>query len=363
MAWGALSGMEVSLAALLVSATLLAHASDRDWLTATLAALGALARPEALLLIPLLVLGRPLNGRRVATFAVITAVLLAPAVAFSLRTVGAPVPATVAAKVTGGLVGWLRGVPEPALYTWILRPAEFLGDWIAWLVSAHWLLPLTVIPGIIVVWLSRGRALGVPALALVAHPLGMALIAPFKGPGFQEGRYSIHLLPLALLVGAIGLSAMRGVWRRLAIVVFLALVPATLVPAAERYGWAVRDINGMQVHLGRWADTNLPKTATLALNDVGAIAYFSRRKVIDLIGLVTPEIIRYRWEGERGILRFLGERCPDYVIIFPAWFPQISGRRDLLEPIYRVGLEEHPEANLVVGAPEMVVYRLAKCTV
>ena len=62
--WGALSGMEVSLAALLVAAALLAHARDHTFATAACAALAVLARPEALLLVPFLVAARPLTLRR-----------------------------------------------------------------------------------------------------------------------------------------------------------------------------------------------------------------------------------------------------------------------------------------------------------
>jgi hypothetical protein len=121
----------------------------------------------------------------------------------------------------------------------------------------------------------------------------------------------------------------------------------------------VQNINAMQVHLGRWVDAHLPRTATLALNDVGAIAYFSRRPVLDLMGLVTPEIRPYRRQGEAGVLRFIAERCPDVVIVFPTWFPEFTARRDLLTPIYRVRLPR----NEVSGGPEMVVYRLTRCAV
>ncbi len=145
----------------------------------------------------------------------------------------------------------------------------------------------------------------------------------------------------------------------MAVVAYFAAAAVTLVPAAERYGWAVQNINAMQVHLGRWVDVHLPKRARIAVNDIGAIAYFSRREVIDLMGLVTPEIIPYRRQGEAGVLRYLLETCPDHVIIFPAWFPQIASSVALLEPVYRVRLER----NEVAGAPEMVVYRLTHCTV
>src|SRR5882762_9098653 len=82
--WGSLSGMEVSLAALLVAAALLAHGRDRPLATAGCAALAVLARPESLLLVPLFVVARPVTLRRVATFAVVTSVIVAPAVLFNL---------------------------------------------------------------------------------------------------------------------------------------------------------------------------------------------------------------------------------------------------------------------------------------
>jgi len=141
--------------------------------------------------------------------------------------------------------------------------------------------------------------------------------------------------------------------------VWLAIAAATLAPAATRYAWAVQNINAMQVHLGRWLDRELPRTARLAVNDIGAIAYFSRREIVDLMGLVTPAIIPYRREGEGGVLRYLAETCPDHVVIFPTWFPKLAARDDLLEVRYRVRLER----NEVAGGDEMVVYRLKRCAV
>ena len=357
MAWGALSGMEVPLAALLVAAALLAHARGRDAWTALWAALAVLARPEALVLVPMLAIARPLTRRRALLFAGITAIVVAPAIAFSLATVGAPIPATAAAKVEGGLIGWLLGVREGAATTWLVRPGEFVRAWVAWLALTDWLLPVLLLPALIASWWRPGRALAVPALALVAHPVAMALLAPYRDPGFQEGRYSIHLLPLAFLVVAAALGA-RVTRLRLAVIGgYLLLALVALPSAAARYGWAVQNINAMQVHLGHWVDAHLPRDGVIAVNDVGAIAYVSRREVIDLMGLVSPEVIRYHRSGEAGLMRYLAERCPGHVIVFPAWFPTMTARRDLLEPIYRVRLDH----NTVAGADEMVVYRLVRC--
>jgi hypothetical protein len=361
-AWGALSGMEVTLAALLVAVALWSLALDATWMTAVAAGLAALARPEAIVLAPLLALARPLGVRRALLFAVVVATLLAPFVAFSYATVGRPLPATAVAKIEGGLLGWLAGVREPAAVTWLTRPREFGLEWIRWLFTTHPLLPLAL-PAAVVAGRRCGRALGVVALALIAHPLAMALLAPYRGPAFQEGRYSTHLLPLAVVV----LAAMPGKPGRarsalLANVLLAGVLVASLValaPAAERYAWGVQNINAMQVHLGHWLDARTPRAATLAVNDIGAIAFFSRRPVLDLMGLVTPEILPYRREGETGVITYVTERCPDYVVIFPAWFPRLASRHDLMTPVYSVRLER----NEVSGAAEMVVYRVTRCAV
>ncbi len=359
IAWGALSGMEVTLAALLVAAALLAHAAERAWLTAALAGLAVTARPEAALLIPFLVLSRPLTQVRLVAFVLVPAVVIAPMVAFSYATVGSPYPAAAAAKVEGGLIGWLGGLREPLTLTLALRPWTFLREWALWLALTHVLLPLLLLPALGLAWWRGGRALGVVGFALLAHPLGMALLAPYRGPGFQEGRYSAHLLPLALVVVAVGLGAALERRRRLALLAWLALALWALVPAAERYAWGVQNIESMQVRLGHWVAANTAPRARLAVNDIGAIAYVSRREIVDLIGLVTPEILPYRRQGEEGVIRFVSRVCPDYVIIFPAWFPRLAARADLLEPLHRVRLDRVE----VSGGPEMVVYRLRRCGV
>ena len=359
LTWGALSGMEVSLAAALVAAALLAHARDATLTAAILASLAALARPEAILLVPALLIARPLCARRLLIFVAVPVIVLAPFVAFCVATVGAPLPATAAAKIEGGLVGRFAGLSEPVRVAFVERPSAFLVEWARWLGATHWLLPVALPPALAVVWWRHGRVLAAPLLTLLVHPIAMALLAPYRGPAFQEGRYSMHLLPLTVVALALAVTAARRRVAVAAVVLYLTLALPALVPAATRYGWAVQNINAMQVHLGRWIDRELPRDARLAVNDIGAIAYFSRREVIDLMGLVTPAIIPYRREGELGVLRYLVERCPDHVVIFPAWFPRLAARDDLLEALHRVRLPR----NEVAGAAEMVVYRVKRCAV
>ena len=369
MVWGALSGMEVALAALLVTAAMLLHAAG--WTAAASAALGlaALARPESLLLVPLIWLGGALTGRRALRAFGPAVICVVPWIAFNLATNGSALPATASAKVEGGLVGFLEGLREPLRTTLLSRPWQFESAWVRWLWQTDALVPVLVLPGLW--WLGRrwGRAALLPASALLLHPLAMALLAPYRGPDFQEGRYSIHLLPLAIVAAVAALTpavsrvpagGARGAgWRPLAgwVGAGALLVGAlvTLPPAASRYGWGVQNLDAMQVHLGQWVAIHTPAGARLGLNDVGAIAYFSRREVVDVMGLVTPAIIPFRRDGEAGVLRYLQQSCPDYLIVFPAWFPEITAMTDLFAPIYRVRLDH----NEVAGADEMVVYEAA----
>lgn len=358
LVWGALSGMEVALAAALVTGALAAHAAGRAAMSAALVGLAALTRPEAVLLVPLLWLGGPLTLLRSAIVWGVPLAMLTPWAAFNLRTAGTPWPATAAAKIEGGLVGLLSGAREPLALTLLWRPWQFESEWLAWLGSINLLLPVLLLPGLWVVWRRGGRFWAWPASILLFHPIGMALLAPYRGPAFQEGRYSIHLLPLAIVVAVSALGPLvwtariQPVWGRLACAILLAASLAPLAAGATRYAWAVQNIDAMQVNLGRWVAQHTEADARLALNDVGAIGYIGRREVIDVMGLVTPAIIPYRREGESGVLRYLEQTCPDYLIVFPAWFPGLSARRDLFTPVHRVMLER----NTVAGADEMVVY-------
>ena len=61
------------------------------------------------------------------------------------------------------------------------------------------------------------------------------------------------------------------------------------------------------------------------------------------------------WNGasEAGLLEFLRARKPDYVVLFPSWYPSRFFQDGLGEAILRVDLED----NLICGDRTMIVYR------
>lgn len=119
------------------------------------------------------------------------------------------------------------------------------------------------------------------------------------------------------------------------------------------YTRQVDNIRQMQVGLGDWLAQHTAAEARLAVNDVGGIAYYSGRNCLDLVGLITPEIAPYLQQGERGVLQFLYEQQPEYLIIFPEWYPHLSALELLFDPVHSVTLEQ----NLISGGRTMVVYQ------
>ncbi len=355
LVWGALSGMEVPLATALVAAGAWAAVRGRAQAAALGFGLATLARPEAGLLVVL----HALAARRLATALRRLGVALlavAPQVAFSLATLGRLVPSTVAAKTTGGVIGQAEGVRAAWAATWTALP-RYLREWGLVLHADHVaLIPLAAI-GLVGL---RGLPLGWLAAALLVHPLAAAVVAPSQGPAFQWGRYSAHLLPLVVVVALLGLQRLGGGVRAPALraaalgLLGLALV-APLPAAADGYAWAVENINTMQVRLGRWVAEHTPPDALIAVNDIGALTYFGDRRIVDLVGLATPEILPYRRAGATALLGYLERRCPDYLVIFPAWFPDLAAREDLFRPVVRVRLAN----NVVAGGDIMVVYETA----
>lgn len=129
--------------------------------------------------------------------------------------------------------------------------------------------------------------------------------------------------------------------------------------AATEYAWNVRNIEMTQVRIGRWLAEETPPDAVVATNDIGAIGFFGDRRVIDMVGLVTPEVLdrlRRTRDREAALLGYFREDRPDYLVMFDDWYPGIASRTDLHEELLRVPIEN----NLTCGSPatrEMTVYR------
>jgi hypothetical protein len=144
-------------------------------------------------------------------------------------------------------------------------------------------------------------------------------------------RGYLHRDCLAKLVGVARIGAAfrdaRGGLAHLASglrVVLVAFGVASVAFFALAYGDNCEDIDRMQIALGEELGRTLDPTDVVAINDAGALTYFSQRRTVDLIGLTTPGFAGLWTLGSAALWEKLetmpdGAR-PNWFCIFPNWF-------------------------------------------
>jgi len=74
------------------------------------------------------------------------------------------------------------------------------------------------------------------------------------------------------------------------------------------------------------------------VHDIGAIGYFTQNPLIDLAGLVTPDVVPFI-RDETRLAGYLDAANAEYLITFPSWYPVlIVGRQS----VYEAGLDNYP---------------------
>ncbi|MHA2212143.1 MAG: hypothetical protein ACW992_03160, partial [Candidatus Thorarchaeota archaeon] len=137
------------------------------------------------------------------------------------------------------------------------------------------------------------------------------------------------------------------------IIAILLLPPiGTYFQQAPFYGNSVKNINEQQVHIGLWVKENTPENAVLAIHDAGALRFFSGRVVIDMAGLVSPDIIHGNMTA-RETLQYLKDQGCEYFVFFDElmlmWSPFLPGA---VESLYTITLND----NVISGRDTMSVF-------
>lgn len=375
LVWSAASGLEISLFVLLTLVAVRVHLRDRDTgrglaLSLPLFALGALARPEGVLLLALAAVDRGLAVRfRAGAWwggmwrgLLVASVLLLPVVAFNVATSGSVLPTTFAAK-SGGVHS-----PWPSLF--------YLHTVFGILFRCQPYMTFLAAAGVVVLgqrlFTAQDRG-ALPALWVLALPLAYSCLSPPGSPLVGNfGRYHYPLLPFVIALGCLGLSTWserlskwRSRWRHLAIPLAALLVAwPTLAhwrTTAGQFAQSVHDVETGDAAAARWLRERIAPGVTLAVNDIGVIKFIlPEHRMYDLAGIVTPEVHDYTraavargepWEA--GVARYLEQVRPDYLVVFPDWFPGLLASAVSFEP-----LKEFVVAgNITLGGDRLVIYR------
>jgi hypothetical protein len=99
------------------------------------------------------------------------------------------------------------------------------------------------------------------------------------------------------------------------------------------------------VATARWVSQNIPPGTLVAAHDIGALGYFADVRLVDLAGLVSPDVIPLM-SNEAQLWQFVQESEARYVINYPGWCPAFISNPSL-EPVFQTGpLCRPPTANL-----------------
>lgn len=355
--WAAVSGMETMLFSALGMVALLW--AWREWdegrsmaakaligrgvVFGALCGLTALTRPEGMLIaiiggLWMLALRPQGTWGRVVVYGAAAAaafiIVLTPYLLFNLQVTGGLLPNTAAAKQA-----YARPVLAESIF---LRIALLIKPLLA---GGHVLL----VPGMIAfvgwaIWHGKQDSRALVALMLPAWAVGHVLLYAVTLPlGYEHGRYVIPALPPLIVIGVVGAEQlMRGsrrtmlgrvVTRVWAISTVLVWLVFGLLTGRGAFANDVRIINEEMVTQAAWISLNIPPDELLVIHDIGAVGYFTPRPMLDVAGLITPEIIPLIGEPE-AMWALIRERDGRYVMGFPYQIPERTNEIPALCPLF-----------------------------
>ncbi len=169
---------------------------------------------------------------------------------------------------------------------------------------------------------------------------------------YQHGRYLMPLLPVIILLAVDGAGLFATGLGRLfqglrspaanatvGAVLYLGIAVTFGIMAwngQKGYAADCQYITERQVRTARWIKDNLPPDAVLATHDIGAIAFYSYRRVVDMVGLVSPEMINNIGRFDL-LMQFLVRSKVTHLAVLRNWFEVVNE-----QPLFETD-PTHPE--------------------
>jgi len=205
----------------------------------------------------------------------------------------------------------------------------------------------------------RNRVWG--ALMSILWVLGYLSVYAWRLPvTYQHGRYAMPAMAVYFLCSLSGIFCWLEpfssfLWKRVVGKAYLLSFGIVLVSfwfiGAKAYSRDVAIIESEMVVTAHWIAANTEADALIAAHDIGAIGYFSGRRLLDLAGLTTPDVIPFIGDEER-LRMYLIEKRVNYLVTFPDWYPDLVEQGKL---VYSTNGSFSP----AMGGENMSVYQWA----
>jgi len=324
LTWSAVSGMETLLHGLLILVVLcMLMENSRQYLTlGLLAGVSIWVRPDGLTLLgPILLMifvseitWRARGSAFVKVF-IGFGILFGIYLLFNLALSGSPMPNTFYAKQA-----------EYGEYWHSVAMKDRITNYLLPIVASPF---VVLLPGFFV-WLVKAvqeKRMGI--LVGVVWALGYISIFFVRLPAYQHGRYMIPVFPILYLWGMLGMLFYFSTQKPdLRVVVLWSTILGVLVLSfqwvgAKQNSADVVFIESQMVQTAQWINETLPPGAVLGIHDIGAIGFVTPNPLVDLAGLITPDVVPFI-RNEKNIADFMSRTGVDYFVTFPTWYPELS---------------------------------------
>ena len=357
MLWFSLSGMETTLFLALALLALLAYRAGRWLWTGLLLGLLTLARPEGLALALAIALAEIARQKRIPRplvwAGILCALVAAPWFLYLYLRTGHFLPTSGLSKhVTTTMGVQLVASQNPVLGTLArLTPLTYMGLWAVYLVefvlggmtlppprlpigvavgNPHYTLSLWAVVGLVgmvgpLLWAARRawnvrrwpRHLQDPArrpwvpflLWVVLHNLCYMAFLPVPGTASRYGAVNHIALWLGLVAG-LRAFAHRPRLQRVWLAGLILLLVADGIYWNSVYDANLEHMQNVRIAAARFVRDHIPQQELCAAFDIGAVRFYGERPIIDLYGLVDPEVGDWYYRGEMDrYLAVKGVRC------------------------------------------------------
>ncbi|MHC1741084.1 MAG: hypothetical protein AB9897_08255 [Anaerolineaceae bacterium] len=192
---------------------------------------------------------------------------------------------------------------------------------------------IIILPGFLFEIWHLLRTKNVKLLTFVLWILGFILLYAVRLPvTYQHGRYIFPVIAPFFILGIAGYYAFVNQLKSVRVrkLIQVGWISSLMLISAAFY-WigfnAYRSdlviIDQLMVQPAKWVDENLNKEDIIAVHDIGAMGYFTKNQLLDLAGLINPQVIPFM-NDERQLQEYIKGSNAIYFIGFSNWYPTSS---------------------------------------
>ncbi len=340
----AVSGMETTLFICILLATLYYYLTNKQILFAVFTALLLWARPDGLIMIGAIAVhflyrnyiekgdkifekGKSsISLKSFFTPGIILFILVAGYVLFNQALSGSFFPNTFVAKLK-----YYGGGSKPEYLTDALKfySSSVLGVFIAFFSVAFISMLVNLVR-------RKKIECFIPILFVIGMIVAYWIELPFL---FQDGRYLIPTIPFFIVAGVWGMREFfqwlllflpSSFIKKFGNVFTVSLIILALIIGAAKWNSRRKDyydvcryIYDRQVTTAHWIKQNTAESSIIATHDIGAIGFYSDRRIVDMVGLVSPQMIENIGDLKK-LTEFIKSQHTTHIAVLRNWFEVVN---------------------------------------